>query len=235
MTLGERIKQLRTEKNLSQPMLAEAAVIEQSYLSKLENDKSQPSNEVLRRLLTALEIDLGSFLSGFEPDYVQTQLGNIADVENWLLRQRATVYLNSRRWLLSSSLLVVLAATFFYAGFSKILFGETHYRYEAKGIVLPGEPADYFEGGMHRSTPREEWDSKRSELSSRYQPDQLILAQNQGAFFTRPVDGGSRTYYQKETFTQPRAENTWLQIAGVLLFTSGITGFLLENRLSRRR
>ncbi|MDQ2077737.1 helix-turn-helix domain-containing protein [Marinimicrobium sp. ABcell2] len=38
MTLGERLRQLRTEKSWTQPQAAETIGIEQSYLSKLEND-----------------------------------------------------------------------------------------------------------------------------------------------------------------------------------------------------
>jgi transcriptional regulator with XRE-family HTH domain len=38
MTLGEQLKKLRNEKALSQPDLADLTGIEQSYLSKLEND-----------------------------------------------------------------------------------------------------------------------------------------------------------------------------------------------------
>ncbi len=52
MNIGERIKQLRIDKNLTQPQLAELANIEQSYLSKLENDKYIPSREILCSLLT---------------------------------------------------------------------------------------------------------------------------------------------------------------------------------------
>jgi len=48
MNIGEKIKQLRTEKNLTQPQLAEAIGIEQSYLSKLENDKSTPSADIFQ-------------------------------------------------------------------------------------------------------------------------------------------------------------------------------------------
>ncbi|MBM7071474.1 helix-turn-helix transcriptional regulator [Shewanella sp. 202IG2-18] len=44
MTFGQIIKSFRTEKGLSQPEFAEQVGIEQSYLSKLENDKSLPSN-----------------------------------------------------------------------------------------------------------------------------------------------------------------------------------------------
>ena len=54
MTLGEYIKDARAQMQLSQPQLAEQIGIKQSYLSKLENDKSLPSNEVFRRLLNAL-------------------------------------------------------------------------------------------------------------------------------------------------------------------------------------
>ena len=46
MNFGEKLKQIRTQKNLTQPQMAEAIGIEQSYLSKLENDKSIPSAEM---------------------------------------------------------------------------------------------------------------------------------------------------------------------------------------------
>ena len=49
MNFGDKIRQLRKDKNFTQPELAEAMGIEQSYLSKLENGKSLPSNDVLAR------------------------------------------------------------------------------------------------------------------------------------------------------------------------------------------
>lgn len=66
MTLDEQLKKLRAEKSPSQPELAELAGIEQSYLSKLENDKSLPSNEVLRKLLKAFSLSVAQLL---EPLY----------------------------------------------------------------------------------------------------------------------------------------------------------------------
>ena len=39
MKLGEKIKKLRNDAELTQPELADKAQIEQSYLSKLENEK----------------------------------------------------------------------------------------------------------------------------------------------------------------------------------------------------
>ncbi|MDX1454577.1 MAG: helix-turn-helix transcriptional regulator [Gammaproteobacteria bacterium] len=58
MSLGTNLKHWRQVRGLTQPELAERAEIEQSYLSKLENDRSQASEGVLDRLATALEIDL---------------------------------------------------------------------------------------------------------------------------------------------------------------------------------
>lgn len=54
MAFHETLRAIRLAKGLTQPALAEAAQIEQSYLSKLENGRSSPSDEVLTRLATAL-------------------------------------------------------------------------------------------------------------------------------------------------------------------------------------
>jgi transcriptional regulator with XRE-family HTH domain len=55
MAFHENLRILRLAKGLTQPTLAEKAGIEQSYLSKLENGRSMPSDEVLKRLADALE------------------------------------------------------------------------------------------------------------------------------------------------------------------------------------
>ena len=62
MKFGHKIRQLRNDKNLTQPQLAESMGIEQSYLSKLENDKSMPSNDVLNRILDVFDIELGDLV-----------------------------------------------------------------------------------------------------------------------------------------------------------------------------
>jgi len=54
MAFHENLRVLRLATGLTQPALAETAEIEQSYLSKLENGRSSPSDEVLQRLASAL-------------------------------------------------------------------------------------------------------------------------------------------------------------------------------------
>jgi len=55
MAFHDNLRTLRLARGLTQPALAEKADIEQSYLSKLENGRSRPSDEVLTRLAQALE------------------------------------------------------------------------------------------------------------------------------------------------------------------------------------
>lgn len=56
MSFEENLRTLRLARGLTQPVLADKAGIEQSYLSKLENGRSKPSEEVLERLAEALEV-----------------------------------------------------------------------------------------------------------------------------------------------------------------------------------
>ena len=62
MNFGERFKQVRTDKGLTQPQFAQMAGIEQSYLSMLENDKSLPSTEMFSTILAGIGMDEKTFL-----------------------------------------------------------------------------------------------------------------------------------------------------------------------------
>src|SRR5262245_44376414 len=61
MTFGERIRELRKAKNLSQRELAEQVEVNFTYLSKIENGKLDfaqfPSEETIRKLARALGAD----------------------------------------------------------------------------------------------------------------------------------------------------------------------------------
>ncbi|HIE01306.1 MAG TPA: XRE family transcriptional regulator, partial [Thiotrichaceae bacterium] len=59
MTLGERIRQLRKRRKLTQRQLAEMVHIDFTYLSKIENDRLDytPSIKTLQQLAKALNVD----------------------------------------------------------------------------------------------------------------------------------------------------------------------------------
>ena len=92
MSFEENLRTLRLARGLTQPMLAEKADIEQSYLSKLENGRSKPSEDVLARLAQALEV---------KPD---TLAQNGDETEERLRRWK--------RARLSAAAVAVLVATF---------------------------------------------------------------------------------------------------------------------------
>jgi transcriptional regulator with XRE-family HTH domain len=55
--IGDRLKNLRTRRALTQRELAERAGISTNALNRLELDKAEPHMSTLRKLARALEID----------------------------------------------------------------------------------------------------------------------------------------------------------------------------------
>ncbi|MEW6994010.1 helix-turn-helix domain-containing protein [Colwelliaceae bacterium MEBiC 14330] len=238
-TLGEQFKKLRAEKGLSQPELAELAGIEQSYLSKLENDKSLPSSEVLRKLISAFNLTLAELIAPLDERYIKNNLSAINDVEQ-LLQQASTKELNrQRRMLYIASAFIVLAVTLFYIGYTKQVFNETLYEYRSDGVILPGEPSDIFSTWprLIDVKDRNEKDEQRRQLGivMAQRSDVLVklIAENKGYYFVETVEGGSRLFKKSKhdkPIKVPRAINAWLQVLAVLLFASGIMGFILERK-----
>jgi len=117
MNVGERIRQLRSDRNLTQPQLAQAIGIEQSYLSKLENDKSVPSADIFQAVLRAFSIDVASFLEGVDQKIVHGDLRQIPEVANLLNVNAARRIHDIRRWLFGSAAACVLGLTGIVAGY----------------------------------------------------------------------------------------------------------------------
>jgi len=61
MHIGEKIKQIRHEKNMSLRQLAVMSDINHAYLSRIENGKVQPSVESLTKIAKALGCDVADF------------------------------------------------------------------------------------------------------------------------------------------------------------------------------
>lgn len=74
MSFQVNLRTLRLARGLTQPALAEKAEIEQSYLSKLENGRSKPSEDVLARLAGALDTTSEALANGDELDSVRRTL-----------------------------------------------------------------------------------------------------------------------------------------------------------------
>lgn len=244
MTLGEYIRDKRASMQLSQPQLAEQIGIEQSYLSKLENDKSLPSNEVFRRLLTALNVPLPAFIAAFSARELQ-QLTAIADVELYLKQQNNQRQRHAGWLVLSLSFVFALGAACFYAGFQALCFPERFYQYESRGVVLPGESAFVFtDWDQYFPMPNGSDEQIRQSMQKRAEKEQQMYQrfaqlteqsfEHRGDYYIRTVEGGSRTFEYKTMGAVSRTGNTVLQLLGLFLMVFSAVLSLGHKALLRR-
>jgi len=239
MTLGDIIKNLRIEKGLSQPEFSDLAQIEQSYLSKLENNKSTPSADMFDRLLKAFNLTIEEFISLFdEEDLFPLQV--IPQIKQKLAAQNTRELTKQRRHLYVCCSLIIIAVVLFYTGFSKQLFSETVYQYTSNGLVKNDEPDDIFSTWRDIlptstiaviSDGQSKYSVKRIEMTERKNLKHLMLLEFSGDTFVKPEGDERRFYRFSSNLSKPRVINVWLQIIAVLLFSTGIMGFVIERRL----
>ncbi|NKB32126.1 MAG: helix-turn-helix domain-containing protein [Pseudomonadales bacterium] len=145
MNFGEKLKQLRQQRDWSQPELSDAIGIEQSYLSKLENAKSVPSAEMLERILETFELSIEEFLEGVDDSEIRNHLATLPQINGHLQKLEQSAYRRKRRWLITSAIFCVLGLT----SLIPALFGSGHllttYEYISDEIVPLGENGESFE------------------------------------------------------------------------------------------
>lgn len=228
MTLGQRIKQLRVDKELNQPELAGAMGIEQSYLSKLENNKAFPSDEMFEKLLTALKMTVDDFIKGFDRTYIINHLSKLSFVKQHTeaLTQSNAKYLF--KWIIVSSLMIAFGITLYMAG-EKSWADASEFRayYKSMGVVKKDEPLLLFEQDPERLP---------NDILARVSPETVHLSQKNGDFFVKPVEGGSRYYeYIRGGYTRSKSLNNWLRIVGMFIGVLGVVGLLIEPKIRRLR
>jgi len=64
--VGQRIKELRTELELSQEALALKAEVDRTYVTDVENGRRNVSLEILERLIKALNVSVTDFFNNKE-------------------------------------------------------------------------------------------------------------------------------------------------------------------------
>ncbi|MFS1512087.1 helix-turn-helix domain-containing protein [Chengkuizengella sp. SCS-71B] len=64
MTFGARLKKARKNKQLIQSQVAERLGIDFTTISKYENDKSEPDNEILQKIADLYEVSIDWLLTG---------------------------------------------------------------------------------------------------------------------------------------------------------------------------
>jgi len=88
-TVGERIREIREKRGMTQDKLAEAAGLSKSFLSEVENDKSNISSRILLRIANELGASMDYLLDGTvkealerEPVVIPSALSKYAEKVN---------------------------------------------------------------------------------------------------------------------------------------------------------
>lgn len=144
MLFGEKVKQLRQERDWTQPDLAERLGIEQSWLSKIENNKSVPSSDLLNSIAEAFELPLDELLQELDPLYVRNTLASLPEVRGMLQEKKFQIVNDARNWLLVAAVSLALGIAMAFAGDMRVI-NEEFYVYQSEGLVYPGEPQNLFE------------------------------------------------------------------------------------------
>jgi transcriptional regulator with XRE-family HTH domain len=76
MTVGERIKEQRTQKKLTQTELAKLVGLTYIQIGRYETGKSNPSADVLNRLAQALDTTTDFLMKGTQDEVVAAQLSD---------------------------------------------------------------------------------------------------------------------------------------------------------------
>jgi transcriptional regulator with XRE-family HTH domain len=240
VNVGERIRQLRNERNLTQPQLAQAIGIEQSYLSKLENDKSVPSADIFQAILKGFAVDVATFLEGIDERIVRGELRQIPEVASHINAGVAVRIHNIRKWLFGSAAACVVGLSLVFAGYRGLIFSNQQYTYFSPGVVMPGEPSDIFSNYagllLRRSWAGEITEAERKMLDmeftrNRIRGDFMLIDSYRGQEFGVMVDGGRRSYELRQVTDYERVENRCLMLLGLLLTFGGLFGFFVEARM----
>ncbi|GHF89904.1 helix-turn-helix domain-containing protein [Thalassotalea marina] len=227
MKLGEKIKQLRQQADLTQPELAQKAGIEQSYLSKLENDKAAPSFDVISKVAQALNTDAMSIIESLDNGYLQEHLSHLPEVAvNVASKQREQLE-RMRKGYIAGAFAIVIGIALVILGNSHGIFSEMVYQYESRGLIKPSEVNAHFSTGT--VTEYQENADQRHERIRANKPrldEQLLMVTTyRGEGFVEYYGQDRRYFKLVDQRTQESGMKSLCIVFGFIFLTSG--GFYL--------
>jgi len=244
MHFGERLKQIRLDKGLTQPQFAQTAGIEQSYLSKLENDKSAPSAEMFSTILAGLEMDAASFLSEVDRDVLATTLRHIPAVTQFTADAAAAQVKDTKKWLYGSAIAWVLGFAMMLAANDGIFMPNNLYKYSSPGVILPGEAENIFDKyreilalkiAANTITADEAAKENAAFTVNRARPVTVEWPVSRGTVYYEKAENGRRRFELDHTTYMLAPGNRILQYLGAIVLVSGFVGLFIEWRLRRMK
>ena len=87
-TIGNRLKAIRTQKNMTLDEVAKATDVSKPMLGQIERGQSTPTITTLSKIATGLKIPMSSFLKAEEPEYIVADVStnDLIEEQNGLMR-----------------------------------------------------------------------------------------------------------------------------------------------------
>ena len=242
MNFGEKLKRIRTEKNLTQPQFAEAIGIEQSYLSKLENDKSQPSADMFSAILKALELDAANFLADIDKKVLQTSLRHVPEVGLFLNGATTRKVHDARKYWYGAAAAGALGFALMLAANDGIFFPNNQYRYLSHGVILDGESEnifEQFEGILALKLEANAIDAaERARQLAEFKTERVRVATvefwgDRGTVFFEPAGNGRRKFEQINVRHMRSKGNKILHYLGAVLAVCGLMTLVVGWRMRK--
>jgi transcriptional regulator with XRE-family HTH domain len=223
MKLGEKIKQLRNDAGLTQPELAEKAQIEQSYLSKLENDKGTPSFDVISKIANAFNIEVMSLIDSLDMQYLQESLKHLPEIALKLESRRVAKQQRMRKSYIISALAIVLGVALVVLGNSTSIVPETTYEYKSMGLIQKGELNSHFQTHSIRAIAetRDQQNKRVADNIVRINEKSLLTTTYRGEGFI-DIEGNERRYFEMRN--ERHVESPWRElfsVMGMMLLVGG--------------
>jgi transcriptional regulator with XRE-family HTH domain len=207
-------------RNLTQPQFAEAIGIEQSYLSKLENDKSQPSADMFSSIVKALQLAPRDLLADIDRTILQNSLRHIPEVSQFLNGEVQRRLHDARKYIWGAAAACLLGFAMMLAANDGIFFANNLYKYKSQGVILDGESDQIF-------------DIEQFAAASRIKVQTIEVWGNRGTVFFEPAANGKRKFDLVDvTYVHP-TQNKILQYLGALLMFSGLLLVVVEWRMRK--
>ncbi len=237
MTLGEKLRSLRAVSGWTQPECAEKIGIEQSYLSKLENDKSIPSAEIFDALCATYKVSPDEVIKDLDKAYIRKNLMHIPMVSISTNGHSEQVKQKRKRNVLYFSGFILLGVLLFTTSKLQLISNDHVYEYFSRGIDYKSEinqclkTKDAKECFIKYTEVYESNIFPRSTLN--FIPDTLIIKEYKGDKFRVNLKQGFREYQHRSDYNDAGKTNKILILLSILMFTLGILGLFIEVRFYR--
>lgn len=233
MTLGEKIRILRIKADLTQPELAKKLNIEQSYVSKLENDIHIPSEEILDRLARVFAQTTEQLLYGIDQQIIHKSFQHIPKLLDKMISYEAFLSRYFKRWLITHICFIVTGIILFlFANFNVVLPNEV-YNYRSQFTYTYGTPECLKRHYAIQPNAIKKNGLTKFHCGMRTRWLTFFTYSYLGNTFKKNVDGEIKHYELYKTMQISRWANRLLSALGLLLIGIGGVCLLLEKRIHK--